>query len=86
LTAEYLPRRSDLEIELESVALVDPGQARAFHRADVHEGVFLAVVAGMKPKPFIELKNLTVPVALSPVSWRCGPAGFCGTAITSPTT
>jgi hypothetical protein len=27
----------------------------------------------MKPKPFIALKNLTVPVAFSPVSWRCGP-------------
>src|SRR5438128_2635319 len=27
----------------------------------------------MKPKPFIALKNLTVPLAFSPVSWRCGP-------------
>ena len=27
----------------------------------------------MKPKPFIALKNLTVPEAFSPVSWRCGP-------------
>ena len=29
----------------------------------------------MKPKPFIALKNLTVPLAFSPVSWRCGPPG-----------
>ena len=27
----------------------------------------------MKPKPFMELKNLTVPWAFSPVNWRCGP-------------
>ena len=27
----------------------------------------------MKPKPFIALKNLTVPLAFSPVSSRCGP-------------
>ncbi len=29
----------------------------------------------MKPKPFMALKNLTVPLAFSPVSCRCGPAG-----------
>src|SRR5690348_5535321 len=29
----------------------------------------------MKPKPFMAMKNLTVPLAFSPVSWRCGAAG-----------
>src|SRR5690606_14413857 len=35
----------DLEIELEAVAFVDPGQARTLDRADMDERVFLAVVA-----------------------------------------
>ena len=34
----------------------------------------------MKPKPLVALKNLTVPEAFSPVSWRCGPALALGGA------
>src|SRR5918994_6382542 len=38
----------------------------------------------MKPKPFIELKNLTTPVAFSPVSFRSGARSALSTAIGSP--
>src|SRR5690606_18723043 len=40
-----LPSSVDLEIELEPIAFVDGLEPRTLHRADVNEGVFLAVVA-----------------------------------------
>src|SRR5690554_5739534 len=48
----------DLEVELESVALVDAGQARPLDGADVHESVFLAIVAGDEAEALHRVEEL----------------------------
>src|SRR5690606_23976676 len=52
------PSSIDLEIELETVAFVDARQAGALHRADVDEGVFLAVVARDEAEAFHAVEEL----------------------------
>ena len=58
----------DLELELEPVALVEVGMpARSTAEMWTNASGWPSS-RWMKPKPFIALKNLTVPLAFSPVS------------------
>jgi dihydroorotase len=61
VTAAYLPRRSTSISNSSRSPSLSVGMAGALDRRDVDERIGLAVVALMKPKPFIALKNLTVP-------------------------
>jgi hypothetical protein len=53
-----LPSSVDFEVEFEPVAFVDPGKARTFDRADMHESVFLAVIAGDESKALHRIEEL----------------------------
>src|SRR5690606_25955805 len=53
-----LPSSVDLEIELETVAFADPGKARTLDRADVDEGVFLAVIASDEAEALHRVEEL----------------------------
>src|SRR5690606_16989888 len=48
----------DLEIELVAFALVDAGQAGTLHRADVHEGIGLSIVADEEAEAFHRVEEL----------------------------
>ena len=48
----------DLEVELEPVAFVEAVEARAFDRADMDEGIGLAVVAGQEAEAFLTVEEL----------------------------
>ncbi|MBB5731825.1 hypothetical protein FHS61_000829 [Altererythrobacter atlanticus] len=48
----------DLEIEFESVAFIDTRQAGTFHRADMHEGVFLAIIPGNEAEALHAVEEL----------------------------
>jgi len=58
----------DFDLELEPVALVERRHSGTFDRRDMHERVGLAVIALNEAEALIALKNLTVPLAFSPVS------------------
>src|SRR5690606_14908033 len=53
-----LPSSVDLEVEFESIAFVDSRKARALHRADVDERVFLAIVAGDEAEALHRIEEL----------------------------
>ncbi|HWT30311.1 MAG TPA: hypothetical protein VN240_04710, partial [Propylenella sp.] len=52
------PSSVDLEVELESIALADPRQAGTLNRADVHESIFLAIVAGNEAEALHRVEEL----------------------------
>lgn len=53
-----LPSSVDLEIEFEPVAFVDSLKTRTLNRADVYEGIFLAVVARDEAEAFHRIEEL----------------------------
>src|SRR5688500_14196355 len=60
------PSSVDLEVELEAIAFVDTRQPRAFDRADMDEGVFLAIVTRDEAEAFHRIEELDRPGGLLP--------------------